>query len=573
VEVDDPGNDPDKLRVDATRSFIDELNSSLGDRAGAVRFSSNAEVIEWMDDDLADVRAGVNDGTIYANGGTRMERGIDRAREAYPASGSNDRVMVLLSDGINDRPAEDVIEAAERAADEDIAIYTVGLSDEADEPLLTQVANMTGGEYYKAEDASELEEVFDQIAGNVTEGRDLRRIERENVESAVRINGSPQVIASDVNLNDPSAGPISESLSFENGSLLSFAATSYDCSDPQPVDTVNNSTGTTFNETECSSGAAMNSADNSSVTDHIIRLNNDTVPGEYTAAQLPWYHAGIGSVVPDQYIDGGTFNLSEQQAVFVLELSSGDNDYAVALFEANDTPTPGGGGCPDGLPNATLGFTPGGTVTNGTTVGIDGAANDTDPCASASAITAQTITVRDSVGSTVLTTSGNSTSTTLPSPGTYTVAYAAEDDEGNTVVVTRALNVTTPTGGGGGPCVDGSPDNWVTAPSTVETGEEVTIDPGASDTDACGPGIVNHSLWGPGVSSNTSSAVTASWSTTGNKTIHYRVYDDEGNPSYTEVEIEVISGGGGGSGSDEPDNGFVIGIGGDEVVVDDDDDD
>jgi len=86
-------------------------------------------------------------------------------------------VVVLLSDGENNE-SPDPLAAAQKAADQGVRIYTVGIGSAAgsiihvdgfaiqtqlDEPMLQQIAQLTGGAYYRAEDETQLEEIYSHL--------------------------------------------------------------------------------------------------------------------------------------------------------------------------------------------------------------------------------------------------------------------------------------------------------------------------------------------------------------------------------------------------------------------------
>ena len=71
--------------------------------------------------------------------------------------------LVLMSDG-NHNTGTDPIVAAQTAADEEIPIYTVSFSTEANQALMQQIADMTGGSHYYAVDGAALNEAFRMIA-------------------------------------------------------------------------------------------------------------------------------------------------------------------------------------------------------------------------------------------------------------------------------------------------------------------------------------------------------------------------------------------------------------------------
>jgi hypothetical protein len=56
---------------------------------------------------------------------------------------------------------------ANQARDASTIIYTIGLGDTADRPLLQAVADRTGGAFYYAPDSSKLDYIFEQIADQI----------------------------------------------------------------------------------------------------------------------------------------------------------------------------------------------------------------------------------------------------------------------------------------------------------------------------------------------------------------------------------------------------------------------
>ena len=73
------------------------------------------------------------------------------------------RVMIVLTDGIHNT-GTDPLYAAEQAADQNIIIYTVTFSDEADITRMQEVAAAGSGKHYHATTGLQLVEAFDEIA-------------------------------------------------------------------------------------------------------------------------------------------------------------------------------------------------------------------------------------------------------------------------------------------------------------------------------------------------------------------------------------------------------------------------
>ncbi len=120
----------------------------------------------------------LEDGTAI---GTAIATAANRLRDAPGRS----RVMILLTDGENNRGAIDPRTAAKAAAVFGIKIYTIGVGTEGmapvpvgrglfglryenrlvriDEPLLSDIAKTTGGRYYRARDAAALQRIYQEI--------------------------------------------------------------------------------------------------------------------------------------------------------------------------------------------------------------------------------------------------------------------------------------------------------------------------------------------------------------------------------------------------------------------------
>jgi Ca-activated chloride channel family protein len=166
------------------------------DRIGVVAFSGEALTQVPLTTDYPVVQQAINslqpgqleDGTAI---GTAIATSANRLRDAPGAS----RVMVLLTDGVNNRGSIDPRTAARAAAALGIRIYTIGVGTEGmapvpvgrglfglryemrpveiDDRLLTEVARLTGGRYFRARDAAALDRIT----------REIDRLERVPVQT------------------------------------------------------------------------------------------------------------------------------------------------------------------------------------------------------------------------------------------------------------------------------------------------------------------------------------------------------------------------------------------------------
>lgn len=103
----------------------------------------------------------------FKGGGTNIGDGITEGIETVNASGYArpwaNKAMVLMSDG-NNTKGPNPLDIANDAVAAEIPIYTVSFSDGADQTLMQNIADATGGTHYHAVDASQLNQAFRDIA-------------------------------------------------------------------------------------------------------------------------------------------------------------------------------------------------------------------------------------------------------------------------------------------------------------------------------------------------------------------------------------------------------------------------
>ena len=110
--------------------------------------------------------------------GTAIGMAIANGTNRFRSSNVESKVMILLSDGSNNSGEIDPITAAELASQFGIKIYTIGagtdqaytkipgrglIVNEIDETTLKKIANVTGGEYFRATDIKALESIYLKI--------------------------------------------------------------------------------------------------------------------------------------------------------------------------------------------------------------------------------------------------------------------------------------------------------------------------------------------------------------------------------------------------------------------------
>ena len=176
---------PDRITAakEVAGSFIADR---YGDRIGLVAFAGEAFTQSPLTTDqstlqtlLARIRSGlIEDGTAIGNG---LATAINRLRE----SDAKSKVIILLTDGVNNRGEIAPLMAADIAADMGIKVYTIGVGTrgkapypvvdmfgnmsfqpmdvEIDEKTLEGIAERTGGRYFRATDNDKLQSIYDEI--------------------------------------------------------------------------------------------------------------------------------------------------------------------------------------------------------------------------------------------------------------------------------------------------------------------------------------------------------------------------------------------------------------------------
>jgi len=127
---------------------------------------------------IQDVRIGMlQDGTAIGLG---LSTAVSRIKE----SDAKSKVIILLTDGVNNRGEIHPLTAAEIAKSFDVRVYTIGVGSHGtapypvntvfgqqvqdmevkiDENMLQEIADITGGEYFRATDKSKLRQIYEEI--------------------------------------------------------------------------------------------------------------------------------------------------------------------------------------------------------------------------------------------------------------------------------------------------------------------------------------------------------------------------------------------------------------------------
>lgn len=188
-------------RLEVVKNVVERfVGERPGDRIGMVAFAGRPYLVspltldhDWLKQRLDEVRIGrVEDGTAI---GSAIASSVSHLRD----SDAKSRIVILLTDGVNNAGAANPVTAAEAAKTLGIKIYTIGagiqgqapmpvrdrfgrrrlqmMDVEIDEESLREIAKNTGGRYFRATDTDSLARIYDEINQLETTKRTVKRYE------------------------------------------------------------------------------------------------------------------------------------------------------------------------------------------------------------------------------------------------------------------------------------------------------------------------------------------------------------------------------------------------------------
>ncbi|WP_445768099.1 vWA domain-containing protein [Rheinheimera sp.] len=170
-------------RLDAVKLVVsDFIQRRQGDRIGLILFADAAYQQTPLTFDLVTVQKMLDDSVLRLVGTrTAIGEAIGLAVKRLNTYESSNKVLILLSDGANTAGNIQPLEALQLAKAAGVKIHTVGVgaeqmvqqsvfgrrtinpSQDLDERLLTQLAEETGGRYFRARDLNELNQIYQLI--------------------------------------------------------------------------------------------------------------------------------------------------------------------------------------------------------------------------------------------------------------------------------------------------------------------------------------------------------------------------------------------------------------------------
>lgn len=188
-------------RLEVVKKVVDEfIDQRPNDRIGLLAFSGRPYLVSpltldhnWLRKRLESLRIGmIEDGTAI---GSAIGSGTNRLRDRK----SKSRILILLTDGMNNAGRIPPLIAAEAAETLNIKVYTIGAGTRGEAPMpvtdgfgrrrlirakvdideqtLTKVAEMTGARYFRATDTTSLAKIYDEINTMETTTRTIKKFE------------------------------------------------------------------------------------------------------------------------------------------------------------------------------------------------------------------------------------------------------------------------------------------------------------------------------------------------------------------------------------------------------------
>ena len=197
-------------RLEALKKVASEfILKRPNDRIGLVEYAGESYTRTPITSDKAIVLRSLNDikyNTII-EGGTAVGTGLATAVNRIKDSKAKSKVIILLTDGVNNSGFIDPKIASELAKEYGVKVYTIGLGTngmalspvailqngefkyarvqvEIDEDLLKEIADVTGGKYFRATNNKKLEEIYNEI--NKLEKTDIQEIKYTTYDEKFR---------------------------------------------------------------------------------------------------------------------------------------------------------------------------------------------------------------------------------------------------------------------------------------------------------------------------------------------------------------------------------------------------
>ncbi|MEF8870690.1 MAG: VWA domain-containing protein [Haloarculaceae archaeon] len=377
----------------AAREFIGNLNESR-DRAGVVSYDSwgfsapksgatyrMTDGGQYLSSDFSSsgVNGSIEDISDTPSGGTRLDHGLFNANNVlgFKSDDVRKKVIIALTDGVNNGctdtndndPADCLnnrraLEHATQSARDGTTVYTIGFGDDGDidEAFLEEAANRTGGNYYQAENADELTDVFQEIRKDVNEQRFVARTPLST--NFTTGNGdivTPQIAGDNgdianvsdgdevfQNVNDPTApSKFSHSFAISDGETVHINVSTYECDTYEQIQKTYTNNSNTYSVVRCADINESAGATDTKTPTIILRNGDDASP--LIDSEPGFWENDFNETLtqyPSVRLNGttGKIEMESNQAVVVFDLPDSRQSenkfamlYQVGLSESEST--------------------------------------------------------------------------------------------------------------------------------------------------------------------------------------------------------------------------------------------
>jgi Ca-activated chloride channel family protein len=185
------------------------INGRPNDRIGLVEYAGESYTRTPLTSDKTIVLSSLKNITYNTTieGGTAIGSGLATAVNRLKESRAKSKVIILLTDGVNNSGFIDPKIASELAVEFGIKVYTIGIGSngmamspigirpdggfqygnvqvEIDEALLKEIAAKTGGQYFRATSNTKLEQIYEEI--NKLEKTDIEEFKYTHYDEMFR---------------------------------------------------------------------------------------------------------------------------------------------------------------------------------------------------------------------------------------------------------------------------------------------------------------------------------------------------------------------------------------------------
>ncbi|MGL5721447.1 MAG: vWA domain-containing protein [Brevinema sp.] len=163
------------------KNYIDQQSQN---RIGLVLFGTYALTKSPLSSDKELLKSLIDEMATFEDGATAIGTGILTGLNRIKNSEAKSKVMILVTDGVNNAGIVDPLTAANAARELGVRIYTIGIGNhsaylapinqersvyalgstvEFNEDVLIQIADITGGRYFSAQGETALQDVYNEI--------------------------------------------------------------------------------------------------------------------------------------------------------------------------------------------------------------------------------------------------------------------------------------------------------------------------------------------------------------------------------------------------------------------------